>query len=257
VRPPAEVFPRPLAINRDGLALGQILNDLRLVGFADALEVGDGFVAVPDLALDLLIAVNDFAHLGFDLGQIVQGEGFGAGEVVIEAVLDGGADGHLRAGEELLHGFRHHVAGVVADRLQHVRIVPRQDFDAAVPRQRAVEVQHLAVEADQRRLLGQGFGQALGDLAARHPLGIVAQGAVGKLQLHGLKSFESRRAARDRSPIRRRDDSGTPCEQRESRRARARAGSAPPPRTPNKSADSGTGARSRAKASVCRRGSRP
>ena len=39
-------------------------------------------------------------------------------EVVVEAVLDRGADGDLRAGEQPLHGVGHHVRGRVADDLE-------------------------------------------------------------------------------------------------------------------------------------------
>ena len=48
--------------------------------------------------------------------EIVVGEAAaGLVEVVIEAVVDGGADGDLRAGEEALHGVGHDVRGRVAD----------------------------------------------------------------------------------------------------------------------------------------------
>jgi hypothetical protein len=50
------------------------------------------------------------------LAQIVLGEAAALLlEVVIEAVVDRGADGDVRAGKEALHRVGHHVSGRVAD----------------------------------------------------------------------------------------------------------------------------------------------
>ena len=155
VRPAAEVLPLALMIDGDRLVLGQVADDLGLVGLAHGLEAGDGGVSRHDLAREAFAALHDLAHPGFDLGQIVQTEGRFAGEVVIEAVLDGGADGDLRAGEELLHRLRHHMAGVVADHLQDGRIVARQEGDGAGHFERAVVVEERAVQLGDHRLLGQ------------------------------------------------------------------------------------------------------
>ena len=48
-------------------------------------------------------------------------KGVGLSEIVVEAVLDGGADGDLDLGEELLHRLGHHVRGRVAERRQGLR----------------------------------------------------------------------------------------------------------------------------------------
>ncbi len=63
--------------------------------------------------------------------QVVGRERLVAGEVVIEAVLDHRADGHLRAGPQRLHGLGQHVRGVVADQLQRARVVAGDEFDLA------------------------------------------------------------------------------------------------------------------------------
>ena len=55
------------------------------------------------------------------------------GEVVVEAVLDHGADGHLRAGPQRLHRFRHHVRGVVPDQLERFRVGARDEIDRRRP----------------------------------------------------------------------------------------------------------------------------
>ena len=121
VRPAAEVHPVPLAIDRDRLVAGDALDDLGLVGLADALEVGDGLVDGPTPRGAIFSSrATISAHALLDGREVVQRERLVAGEVVIEAVLDVGADGHLRAGEQLLHRLGQHVGGVVADHLQRL-----------------------------------------------------------------------------------------------------------------------------------------
>ena len=69
------------------------------------------------------IALDDLAHLGFDPRHVVGVERLLLVEVVEEPVLDDRADGDLRAGPQRLHGFRHHVRGVMTDQLEGLRSV--------------------------------------------------------------------------------------------------------------------------------------
>ena len=186
VRPAAQVLPGALAIERDRLVAGDVADDLRLVRLADRLEVGDGLVAVPHLARDRLVAVDDLAHARLDRRQVVQRERLVSGEVVIEAVLDIGADRHLCVGEQFLHRLGQNVGGVVADDLQRLWQVTRDDLDLAAVVQRAGEVQQLAVQLDQQSLLFQGFGDGAGDVASRHSVLERSVLAVGEFQVdHG------------------------------------------------------------------------
>ncbi|MCY1308204.1 hypothetical protein D9M70_581930 [compost metagenome] len=149
--------------------------------------MGDGRVAVPDLALQRGAPVDDLGHLLLDLREVVGREGLVAGEIVIEAVLDGRADGHLRAGEQLLHRLGQHVGGVVADGLQRLGIVAHQQAEVAVAVDDAVQVALLAVPDDQGRLLGQRGRDGGGHVAARRALRILTHGAVGEFQFdHGF-----------------------------------------------------------------------
>ncbi len=174
-------------IDRDRLALGQIADDLGLVGLAHALEVGDRGVAVHLLTADGLVAVDDLAHALLDRGQVVEAERLAAGEVVIEAVLDVGADGHLGAREQLLHRLGQDVGGVVADDVEGLWGVAAQDLDLAAVIDRPLQIAELAVELDQDGALGEGRGDRGGDVAARDPVGEGTAGAVGKDQVdHGL-----------------------------------------------------------------------
>jgi hypothetical protein len=53
-------------------------------------------------------------------------------EVVVEAVLDHRADGHLRARPQLLHGFCHHMGRIVPDQLQGARIIAGDDTEIGI-----------------------------------------------------------------------------------------------------------------------------
>ena len=89
-----------------------------------------------------------------------------AAEVVIEAVLDRRADGHLRAGEQPLHDRRDDVRGVVADELEALGVLRREDRELAVVIERPGEVDLVAVELREQR----GLGEARADLRA-HEVG--------------------------------------------------------------------------------------
>ena len=131
MRPPAQIDPRPRPIGGDGLRPRQIADQLGLEALALALEQFDGVVALPDLTDQLLVSVDDLGHLLLDGGEVVGRERLLAEEVVIEAVLDGRADGYLGAGEQLLHGLGQHMGGVVANGLQRLGIVAHDQLEVA------------------------------------------------------------------------------------------------------------------------------
>ena len=81
------------------------------------------------------------AHALFDRGEVGFGDG-DAGrelEVVVEALLDRGADRDLDARVELDHGSGEHVGGVVADQRERLRPVAArgEDRDLRAVAQRA------------------------------------------------------------------------------------------------------------------------
>jgi hypothetical protein len=168
------------------------LDDLGLVGLADGLEVGDGLVAFPDLARDRLVPVDDLLHPGFDGGQIVEAERLSAGEVVVETVLDGRTDRHLRAGEQLLHRLGHDVAGVVAQGLQRLASIARQDLEMAAAGQWAVHVIELALQLDEGGALGERRRDGGRHGLARHAVVVLAFRAVGENQVDHVSQVHLR-----------------------------------------------------------------
>ena len=115
MRSAAQVVPVAMPVERDVFVRRNGRDQLGLVLLAHLLEVGDRLVARPHFAARRQRGFDDLVHPRFDLGQIVGREGRVAGEVVIEAVFDGRADGHLGAGVEVLHRHGQQVGGVVAD----------------------------------------------------------------------------------------------------------------------------------------------
>ena len=81
------------------------------------------------------------------------GEGLVAEEVVVEAVLDHRADGHLRAGEQLLHRLGQHMGAVVADEFERLRIVARDDAQRRIGDDRIGEIDKRAVHDGGNGLL--------------------------------------------------------------------------------------------------------
>src|SRR5690606_24513338 len=153
VRTAAEIDEAALPIQADRLVGRNRLDDLRLVVLALLAEEPDRVVAVPDLADDRLVALDDLAHPLLDPLEILRRERLVAGEIVVEAVLDRGADRDLGLGIKLLDGLGHHVRGVVPQELEAVLGVARDDLDARVAVDDGGEVFELAGDAHRDGLL--------------------------------------------------------------------------------------------------------
>src|SRR5437899_4220143 len=84
VRPDAKIDKPALSIEADLLLARDFADIFGLIDFADFAEKGDRGVPVPDLARDLLVAADDFAHPLLDLVEIFRSERLAAGEIVIK-----------------------------------------------------------------------------------------------------------------------------------------------------------------------------
>ena|SRR5210317_1314622 len=98
MRPAAQVDELTLAIQRQVLFRGNALDDLSLVRFADTAKELGRLVALPYFALYGLVAVDNILHTRFDCFEIGFREWLFTRKVIVETVLDGGADGHLGIG---------------------------------------------------------------------------------------------------------------------------------------------------------------
>ena len=155
MRPAAEIEPVALPVNLDLLVRRDRVDQLDLEHLALVGEHVLHIVPRPHLLREGAIALDDLAHLRLDLRQVVGGERLVPEEVVVEAVFDHRADGHLRAGVKLLHRLGHHVRRVVANKLERARIVARHDLDPGVLVDLVGKVGEISVEGHRHRLLGK------------------------------------------------------------------------------------------------------
>ena len=166
------------------------------------------------IALDYLVARPDLGHTRLDLFEIGGREGLAAGEVVIEAVLDGGADGHLDVGVELLDRLRQEVRGVVAQDLERVLIACSDHTHGRVVFDRSGEIAQLAIDFDQKRRLGESGADGGREGGAGHGGVERERRTVRQRECRhggGVKSLvppRSRHSSRGASPVK---TSGTPA----------------------------------------------
>ena len=153
VRSAAQVGEVALRVDRDGLALGQVLDELALVRLA--LESVPRLEPVQLPALERLRLGHDLAHAALDGGDVLGRERPLDVEVVVEAVLDGGSDGELRHREEVLDRLGHHVGGGVPQHAESVIALLGDDLDRRSVGHDVVEIDQLAVDLAGDRGLRQ------------------------------------------------------------------------------------------------------
>ena len=88
MRAAAQISPSTLLVDADDFGFRQILDQFGLVAFTLVGEVANRIFAVPFFTHKGIITRDDFAHLGFDGGEVFRLERLIAREIVIEAVFD-------------------------------------------------------------------------------------------------------------------------------------------------------------------------
>ena len=114
MRAGAEVNEVALTIEADRGVLGQVVDELDLVGLLALFHEPDGFLTRKLEALKLQFFLADLAHLGLEFLQNLGRKRFRGVEVIVEAVIDRRADGKLDLGVQALHRLGEDVAGRVA-----------------------------------------------------------------------------------------------------------------------------------------------
>ncbi len=163
VRAEAEVHPVTVPVEGQGPgALGDdVLDDLDLELLALGLKEVDGVGDVHLLADEGDVLGDLLVGLVLDRLELLGGERPVAEEVVVEAALDRRADGDLGPREELLHGARHHVRGIVTDGVQRLGRPRGEDLQLPVLGERPAEVDRVAIEAREDGGLGQARADRL------------------------------------------------------------------------------------------------
>ena len=183
----AEVGEGPVGVERDGLGafvLDEVLDELDLVGLLLQVEPLERLLHAHLLAHERLVGVDVGLHRRLDLGEVrvVDDDAVGEVEVVVEAVLDGGADADLHARIELEHRGGEHMSGVVANERERLLPTPvGEDLElgrvrAVLGGQRAREVAQLTVDLDGQRCARQPRPDGRGGVGAR---GAVVEGQLG------------------------------------------------------------------------------
>ena len=127
VRAGAQVHELALLVEGDMGILRQVVDKLHLVGLFLLLHILDGLGAGQLEALQLQLLLADLPHLRLDLRQVLRREGEGRVQVVIEAVVDGRADGQLHLRPQALHGLGQDVGAGVPVRLAVLLVFKRVD----------------------------------------------------------------------------------------------------------------------------------
>ncbi len=114
----AEVLERAALVNADDGVVGQVVYELDLVLLAFVGEMFERLGAGELDALELVRRADEVLHLLLYGLEVLGHEVVLQVEVVVEAVVDGGADAELDAREELLYGGGHDVGQRMADTVQ-------------------------------------------------------------------------------------------------------------------------------------------
>ena len=170
------------SLRRRQVVAGRVdpLDDLPLVGLVR--EQGEALVAAVLLALEGLPFGHDLTHACLDALEVVVAEPrvVGQVEVVIEAVLDGGADRELRSRPEVEDGLGHHVRGRVAEDGASLVGVGRDDGHCRPVGKRTVEIVRPVVDDRRDRGLRELSADRRGQVGCRAATGQRACGAVGE-----------------------------------------------------------------------------
>src|SRR5262245_16234862 len=193
MRPDTKVDELTLLVATKDVAL-EFIEEFDLVVLPTLPEILPHLLPWPLHTLHEVISGDDLAHLGLDAFQIFRRERLWTVEIVIKAIVDGGADGDLGLREEGFYGLRHDVGGAVMIDLLPLRIVPRDGLDLGVVAERTGKVPGFAVDARGDQLDWRMLSCAAQHIHYRRSGWHTALGAIGKgnrdiALWHGSRSF--------------------------------------------------------------------
>ena len=125
-----------------------------------------------------MVLLDDFAHLVLQRLQHFRSKGDGRVKVVIEPVVNGGADGELGLGIEALYRLGEHVRRGVPECKAAALVVKGQKLQAAVLFYNGGQVAHRPVDLGRKRGPGKALRYVGRDRARADRLGILAHSAV-------------------------------------------------------------------------------
>ena len=105
----AQVGELALGVEGDGGVGGKVVDELHLIGLLLLLHKLHSLRPGQLKPLQLQLLLADLAHLALDLLHDLRREGEGRVHIIVESLVDGGADGQLHLGIEALDGLGQHV----------------------------------------------------------------------------------------------------------------------------------------------------
>jgi len=130
VRAAAQVDELALAVEAQaGILLEVVVDVLDLVSLIEVLDQAARLRGGPLEALEGLGGGDDLAHLLLDAREVLLAQRRVAVDVVIEAVLDGGAEGQLDAGEETHDRPGHDVGAGMAQDVEGLAVAVGEDLE--------------------------------------------------------------------------------------------------------------------------------
>ena len=156
VWPTTHVLPVAVPIHAQRLITGDAFDQLNFVGLIAVFVIGDRLRAVPDFCPHVFTLVDDFLHLFLNEGEVIRHERFFAVKVVVPTVFDHRPDCDLYIWPDFLHGARHNVSEIMADKFQRRFFVFHGvDCDPAVAFDWPLEVIVLTVHGGRDRLFAE------------------------------------------------------------------------------------------------------
>ena len=160
----AQVDEIALTIEGDLGVLGQIVDQLDLVGLVVALHQLDRLFARQHESLELVVRLDDLRHLALDHLQLFERDGRRKVEIVIKSLVDRRSDRKFDRRMHALHRLRENVrAGVTID-APALGVFECQDLQRAVLFGHIAQLDDIAVDDRAERRTRQPFRNARRDL---------------------------------------------------------------------------------------------
>ncbi|OIQ72910.1 hypothetical protein GALL_454590 [mine drainage metagenome] len=181
----AEIIEIPLAVAGNALVFGNGGHDLHLQRLSHGLEAGDGLAPPENLMNDFHTLRHDPAHLRLDGREILGREWRRDEEIVVEAILDGGADPHAGMGVQALDRLRQKMGRGMADQIQALRILAGDDFNLSAIHKRCFKIAKMSILPDSQGCVQQTGANTQSQVGSRGALGHGPEGVVGKADRNG------------------------------------------------------------------------
>ena len=152
-----------LGIGADNGIFRQVFNQFHLVGFIFCLEFGQSFFPGQFIAHQRIVGFDDFAHFFFNGSQIFRRKNVFTVQVIVEAFVNGRANGKLRAREQMLNGLGHDMGSRMANGMEAFFRIRSNEFHLGIVVQGIAQIFVDTVNLGQQGLFAQFLGQALGN----------------------------------------------------------------------------------------------